>query len=252
MMWPPVMSICWMSGVESDGACRQRSQRAAISPPVRPVKPTRLRPRSRAAPIALRMFGERPEVEIAINTGAPEAEDLPLEHALIAVIVADRGLHRTVGRQRDRRCRAAVVIEPRQHFAGEVLRIAGAAAVAAEQELIAGCERPRRNLGDVADRVREGGIVDRRVEDSARLFEIAPDRAHRRCSHPFPLHYRRACRCIASPYRTAVSSLRFAVRLDRRPPLGPLSTDRHIVRRHQTRSSGLHPPHRVHFTPAPV
>jgi hypothetical protein len=40
IMCPAIMWICWISGVKSDGACRQKSQRDDISPPVLPVKPT--------------------------------------------------------------------------------------------------------------------------------------------------------------------------------------------------------------------
>src|SRR5229473_3585076 len=65
---PSVMWSCWISGVESAGAQRHRSQRAAMSPPPFPVKPMTTRPLARAAAIALRMFGERPEVESAIST----------------------------------------------------------------------------------------------------------------------------------------------------------------------------------------
>jgi hypothetical protein len=68
MMCPAMIWICWISGVESDGACRQTSQRNAISPPVLPVKPTMVSRFCRAAPIARKMFGERPEVDIAIKT----------------------------------------------------------------------------------------------------------------------------------------------------------------------------------------
>jgi hypothetical protein len=68
MTCPAVMWICWISGVESDGARRQMSQRDDISPPVLPVKPTVRIRFSRAASIARKMFAERPDVEIAINT----------------------------------------------------------------------------------------------------------------------------------------------------------------------------------------
>ena len=68
IMCPAVIWICWISGVESEGASKAISQRAAISPPVLPVKPMVTIRCCRAASIARRMFGERPDVEIAMNT----------------------------------------------------------------------------------------------------------------------------------------------------------------------------------------
>ena len=47
------------------------SHRAAISPPERPVRPTVVRPRRRAAARPPSTFGERPEVEIPTKT-SPE------------------------------------------------------------------------------------------------------------------------------------------------------------------------------------
>src|SRR5713101_843627 len=68
MICPAVICTCWISGVESEGTCKHRWQRAAISPPVLPVKPTIVSRFSRPALIAREMFGERLEVEIAIRT----------------------------------------------------------------------------------------------------------------------------------------------------------------------------------------
>src|SRR5713101_378985 len=45
-----------------------------------------------------------------------QAEDLPLEHSVIAVIVADRGKHRAIGSQGDGCRRGSVIVEPRQHL----------------------------------------------------------------------------------------------------------------------------------------
>lgn len=82
MIW-----ICWISGVESDGACRQRSQRNAISSPVLPVKPTTVSRFCRAASIARKMFGERPEVDIQHRAGAEPGTfvylDVYIIHGLI-------------------------------------------------------------------------------------------------------------------------------------------------------------------------
>ena len=174
MTCPAMMWICWISGVASDGACRQMSQRRRISPPERPVSPTTASRLSRAASIARRMFGERPDVDNAKNTSPalPRASDLALEHPLETVIVADRGQDRAVGRQRQCRRRRAVVIEPRQQFAGDVLGVAGAAAIAGEQQLVAAGERICGDLDDRRHCVAESRVVERRLHDIARLLQI--------------------------------------------------------------------------------
>lgn len=46
--------------------------------------------------------------------GLPEAQHLPLKHLLIAVIIANCGQHRAVGRKGDCGEWSAIVIEPRQ------------------------------------------------------------------------------------------------------------------------------------------
>ena len=125
-----------MSGVSTAGAARQWSQSGCMTPlaPL-PVKPIVVSPPSRAAFNAAITFGERPEVEIAMKTspGLSQSAHLPFEGALEAVVVADRGQNRTVGGQRDRRQRIAVKIQPRQEFAGDMLSIRGAAAIAGNQ-----------------------------------------------------------------------------------------------------------------------
>ena len=96
------------------------------------------------------MFGERPEVEIADEHVALAAEraNLPLEHLLEAVVVADRGQRRGVGGERDGGERRAVVDEASDEFGGDVLGVGGAAAVAGEQDLAAAFERRGDPLGD--------------------------------------------------------------------------------------------------------
>src|SRR5690606_23516736 len=61
--------------------------------------------------------------------------DLAGEGVVVAVVVADRGEDRGVGGQRDRRQARAVVVEAADQFAGPVLGVGGAAAVAGEQQL---------------------------------------------------------------------------------------------------------------------
>ena len=86
-----------------------------IAAPAVPVNPTVTTPISRAAFSAAITFGDLPEVVMPMNTSPLPAEPahLTLEHVLVAVIVADRGQHRRVGRQRDGRQRIAVEGEAR-------------------------------------------------------------------------------------------------------------------------------------------
>ena len=109
-----------------------------------------VRPSSRAACSAATIFGERPEVEIADEHVALAAEraNLPLEHLVEAVVVADRGQRRGVGGERDGGERRAVVDEASDEFRGDVLGVGGAAAVAGEQDLAAALQRGSDALGD--------------------------------------------------------------------------------------------------------
>ena len=58
------------------------------------------------------------------------------------VIVAHRGHEFPVGRQRDGRIRPAVIAVTAKELRGHVGRIGGAAAVAADQQLVTGGEAP--------------------------------------------------------------------------------------------------------------
>ena len=109
-----------------------------MAPPPLPVKPIAVRPLRRAARSARRIFGERPEVDIAISTSPsrPSPRTWRSNRLLESVIVADSGHHRTVGGQRHRGDRRPVVIEPRQELAGDVLCVGGAAAIAGQQQLM--------------------------------------------------------------------------------------------------------------------
>src|SRR5260370_6973823 len=81
--------------------------------------------------------------------GTAETEDLPFEYPVVAIIVADCGQHRAVGRQRDGRAWRPIIIEPRQHLAGQVLRIARTAAVARQKKLAAAAQRTPATLANV-------------------------------------------------------------------------------------------------------
>ena len=107
--------------------------------------------------------------------GDAKTQNLPLEDPLVAVIIADRGQNRAVGGQRDRRGRGAVIVEPGEKLAGEVLRVCRAAAIAGEQYLASGRERPGEPIYDRLGRRQEGRVVDRSLERIARLRQILDD-----------------------------------------------------------------------------
>ena len=63
--------------------------------------------------------------------------DLAGEHPFIAEVVADGGERRGIGGQGDGGQGAAIGLETADHFGGDVLRVGGAAAIAAEKDAIA-------------------------------------------------------------------------------------------------------------------
>src|SRR5262249_42528892 len=67
-----------------------------------------------------------------------QSAHMPFKGAIKSIIVADRGEDRTVGRERDGWQRIAVKIQPRQQFTGNVLSVGGAAAIAGDQQFVAG------------------------------------------------------------------------------------------------------------------
>ncbi len=103
---------------------------------------------------------------------------MPFEYPVVAIIVADCGQHRAVGRQCDGRAWRTIIIEPRQHLAGQVLRIPRAAAIARQKKLAAAVQRIRGNLGNVSNCAGKGGVVDRRLNGVAGLDQVVDDRIH--------------------------------------------------------------------------
>ncbi len=97
-----VMCICG-SAQSLRRARRARSHSACIAVGASREKPMVVSPNSRAAFRAATIFGERPgsrntDEHIAV---AAERANLPLEHLVEAVVVADRGQRRGVGCERD-------------------------------------------------------------------------------------------------------------------------------------------------------
>ncbi|VTR70631.1 hypothetical protein DESC_810202 [Desulfosarcina cetonica] len=81
-----------------------------------------------------------------------EPRHLPGEDIVEAIIVAHGGEDRSVGGQRHGRIGAPFPLEPTDDLGGEVLGIAGAAAVATDQQLAAGQKRLSQHPAHPMDR----------------------------------------------------------------------------------------------------
>ena len=85
-----------------------------------------------------------------------ERPHLALEHALVAVIIADRGEGRGVRGQGEGRKPGAVISESAHQFGGQMLCIRGTAAIPGKQQLAAVGERGhacRSHAGDQSDEI---------------------------------------------------------------------------------------------------
>jgi hypothetical protein len=97
--------------------------------------------------------------------------DLPREHLVGPVVVEDGGGGRGVGVQGDGGQRSAILPKASDELAGQVLRLGGAAPVAAGQqpaaasvqvaELVGPLPHHRHDVGEPAGRARQGGEVVR-------------------------------------------------------------------------------------------
>ena len=107
-----------------------------------------------AASSARSTFGDFPLVlmPIATSPGLAERLDLPREHAIEPVVVADRRQRARVRRQRERRPRLAFLLVAADQLRGEVLRVRRAAAVAEHQHRAApafnAAQQPRDRRDD--------------------------------------------------------------------------------------------------------
>ena len=143
-----------------------------------PVKPMVTMPFSRAVRSAARMFGERPEVDQRQQHIAALAEacDLPREHLFEAVIVGDRRQCRGVGGQRDRGVAGTLLFVAADDFSGDMLGVGGAAAIADDQELVAGAQRRDDDGCDLARGGEQCRILRRSREAGERLLKMRGDR----------------------------------------------------------------------------
>ena len=104
--------------------------------------------------------------------GPSQPPDLPFEGTLEAIIIADRGNNGAVGGQRDSRQRMAVKIQPRQEFAGDMLRVGGAAAISRDQQFIPGAECRGNNVGNGVDGREKLWIVGSARKRLARAAKV--------------------------------------------------------------------------------
>src|SRR5579864_3540498 len=106
---------------------------------------------------------------------------------LKAQIVADRGKRRAVGGERQRSDGRAVLDVAHRELGGEVLRIAGAAAIAEKEQLAARADRRRRGFDERAEgrlAVRERGAHHRLVLGKLALEELLEVHAPPQSSWP--------------------------------------------------------------------
>jgi hypothetical protein len=109
---------------------------------------------------------------------AAERLDLAREHLLVAVVVRDRGQRRRVGGERDPGERPALEHEPPDQLGGDVLRVGGAAAVAAQQHLMTGQHGVAQQIRGARDRVDVERVAHPRALDERLADQPA--------SHPRP------------------------------------------------------------------
>ena len=142
-MWPTRMCISWIRRRDArghdDGGIAQRAHRPAVPAD----EAGRAQPWRRASRSAASTLGLRPEVEMptATSPGAAEGFDLAAEDRLEAEIVGAGGEGRGIRRQRDGCDRGRFCVVADHQLGGDVLRIAGAAAIAEDQQLAAGAQR---------------------------------------------------------------------------------------------------------------
>src|SRR5579872_789722 len=107
-----------------------------------------------------------------------ERFDLPFEHAIVAVVVADCGDRRRIDRKRFAVQTGTLAQESPAQFRGHVLRLGGAAAVAHPQNLVAAtqrldhCVRDRFTLPAIMRRVVDAAAVGKQVVKTALAFDV--------------------------------------------------------------------------------
>ena len=160
-------------------ARRRRSRTArACCPPSRPAKPMVSRPVLARAPSARMTLAEAPEVEMpSSDVGRPRQQlELIGEDAREVGVVADRGQERGVVGQRQRRQRAALLDDRVLELDGDVLRVAGRAAVA---DRTAGAPPPAKRSASACDAALRGAsalAAKNALAASRALARLAQDR----------------------------------------------------------------------------
>ena len=129
--------VRFLNAVDAEaGHVKQKSQSSGIRPPSRPEKPTVSMPISRAACKARLTLADLPLVEMpsAMSPARPSIRNCCDEGTGEILVVADGGEHGRVGGQRHRR-QGRPLLDDRVHeLDGNVGRVAGAAAVAHDEQ----------------------------------------------------------------------------------------------------------------------
>ena len=104
-----------------------------------------------------------------------QALDLPREHLLETVVVGDRGQRRGVGGQRNRRITGTILLVAADDFGGDVLGVGGAAAIADDQQLVAGTQRRDDRRRDFTRDIEQRCVARRALQCCERYFEMSCD-----------------------------------------------------------------------------
>src|ERR1700722_14608103 len=121
---------------------------------------------------------------------AAEPFELTREHLLETVVIADCRQRRSVGGQRDRGIGRAIFLVAADDFSGDVLGVGGAAAVTCDQELVAGTQAGRDDVGDLSRGVEQVSVRARALKRVARQLQMRGNRVFRGWAQASPFWLR--------------------------------------------------------------
>ena len=179
--WINVMWTSCTRAVQSSGTLMWISASAPGFPAVAAGERDRLQPARPRRLSAATTFGDAPLVEIpnATSPAAPSASTCRANTCSNAVVVGHARQQARVGRQRHRRKPRPLPLKPPDELGGEVLRVAGAAAVAEHQQLATGASAAGNGRGGRGHRRQIQAAHapmqrDRRVEHAPSTARRAP------------------------------------------------------------------------------
>src|SRR5690606_30322718 len=133
------------------------------------VHPDLSRRRQALLPALRAPAGGEPDRDVS---GPRRSLELTGEHHVEGVVVADRGEGRSVDRERDRGDRLSLQVEAPRQLTHHVLRVRRRAAVAEENDLVAGADGVYPGLGDPS---HGAGLGEERVLHADRFLDARLD-----------------------------------------------------------------------------